>query len=135
MGTSRVEVGTYETANNCWRMVGFKRGNMHGHDLNYDDGAKDADKGPKGWHQVAGIGGLGFAVAQKVGDWERDVFPWRRGDERIEEAINVKVPRVVKRGSSHGGGRVWLVMAPQAAMTMLLVGKSRVSVCGEGLRR
>lgn len=110
---------------------------MHGHDLKNDDGAKDADKGPKGGHEVAGIGGLGFTVAQKVGDWVWNVFPWRRGDDRIEEAINVKVPRVVSRGSSHGcdggggGGGDGSTGRDDDALT----GKSRVYVRAGWLRR
>ncbi len=54
---------THKGSNNGWCMVALKGGNMPGDDLDEDDGAKDADEGPKGGHQVARVDGLGLAIA------------------------------------------------------------------------
>lgn len=83
-------------------MMALKGGNAGGGDLDNDDGAKDANEGPKGGHEVARVGGLGPAMAEKMGDGIRQVSPWRRRDNGIEIAVNVKIPRVMGGWSRHG---------------------------------
>lgn len=87
---------------NSGRMVALKGGNVGGGDLDNDDGAKDTNKGPKGGHEVARVGGLGSAMAEKMGDRIRNISPWRRRDDGIDVAVNVKVPRVMGGWSRHG---------------------------------
>lgn len=69
--------------------------------FNHENSSKDADKGPKDLHQVARALRLGLAVSEPVGDGIRDVIPWRRRNEGVEEPVNVEVPGMMAR---HGGG-------------------------------
>lgn len=63
--------------------------------FNHGNSTKDADECPEHGHQVARALGLGLAITKPVGDGIRDVVPWRRRYEGVEEPVNVEVPRVV----------------------------------------
>lgn len=69
-----------------------KRGNVFGHDFNDDNSSKDADKRPRHGHQVTRRGRLGSAVAKPPGDGVREVLPWRRRDDGVDDTIDVEVP-------------------------------------------
>lgn len=84
--------------------MALKRGNVLGDDLDDGDGAKYANECPECRHQVTRVDWFGLAIAQEMGDGIRHVIPWRRGDNGVEEAINVKVPRVMRSRSRHGDG-------------------------------
>lgn len=71
--------------------------------LNHGNGAKDAEKGPEDGHQVARLLRLRLAVSKPVRHGVRDVLPWRRRDEGVEEPVNVEVPAVVDRHDGDGG--------------------------------
>lgn len=76
---------------------------MHADGFNHGNGAKDTQKGPEDGHQVASLLGLGLAVSEPVRHGIRDVFPWRRRHEWVEEPVNVEVPAMVD--GRHDGGR------------------------------
>lgn len=91
------ESDAYKTAHDVGHVVRRKRVYMFADGLNHGNGTKDAQKGPEDGHQVARIRGLRLAVSKPVRHGVRDVFPWRRRDEWVEEPVDVEVPAVVNR--------------------------------------
>lgn len=75
-----------------------ERGDMFRDDFNDDNSSKDADKGPRHGHQVTRRGRLGSAVAKPPGDGVREVLPWRRRDDGVDDTIDVEVPSAEAHG-------------------------------------
>lgn len=69
-----------------------KGGDVFRHDFNDDNSSKDADKRPRHGHQVTRRGRLDSAVAKPPGDGVREVLPWRRRDDGVDDTIDVEVP-------------------------------------------
>ncbi|CRJ80289.1 hypothetical protein BN1708_000207 [Verticillium longisporum] len=91
----RVELehgGGAEAADDDGGAVVAEGGHVVGHELDDGDAAEDADEGPEDEDKVAGVVGLGLAVAEEAGHGRRQVAPGGTGDKGVDEPINVKVP-------------------------------------------
>lgn len=75
--------------------MGRERGDMLSNGFNHGNSTKDAEESPEDGHQVACSLRLRLAKAKPVGDGVRDVVPWRRRNQGIEEPVNVEVPGMV----------------------------------------
>lgn len=102
----------------------------------FDDGygAKYTDKGPEDGHEVACVLGLGLAVAEPARDGVREVLPWRRRHYRVEEAVNVEVPRVVPLGGIGIGGAHCQGGQVAVERRVMVSPARRVYVLGENTR-
>jgi hypothetical protein len=93
---------THKTADDVGHVVRRKGSYMFADCLNHSNGTKDTDEGPEDGHQVTRLLRLSLAVSKPVGHGVRDVFPWRRRDEWVEESIDVEIPAVMDRHDDGG---------------------------------
>lgn len=69
---------------------------MHRHNLDNGNGTEDTDKCPEDGHQVTRRDGLRLAISEEVRNGVRKVSPWRRRYQRVQEAVNVEIPQLVR---------------------------------------